>query len=124
MEIIVHSETADGRPGNGGVCIILHKILGCKVKGYLKCSERIILVSIDTRPTTTVIIQVYMLTTNEDEEETETMYDELNNIIEKVKSEVNVIILGHWNAIVGEGNEEGIVGRYGLGGKGKPEVIG
>jgi hypothetical protein len=35
--------------------------------------------------------------------------------MENMKKNYNLIILGDWNAIVGEGQEEEAVGKYGLG---------
>jgi hypothetical protein len=42
------------------------------------------------------------------------MYEELNNLINAVKGEENLIILGDFNAGIGEGRESYIVGKYGL----------
>jgi len=54
-----------------------------------------------------------MHTSEEEDDEVERIYEELNDLMEK--GEENLIILGDFNAIVGEGKEKNIVGKYGLG---------
>jgi len=89
--------------------------VGQKIKGYVQYSDRIILVKIDTKPRDTVVIQVYMPTTEKENEEVENIYKELNDLMNTVKGEENLIILGDFNASVGEGRKSYIVGKYGLG---------
>lgn len=112
---VIHSGTQDNRPGYGGVGIVLQRKLGNRVKGFVQYNERLMLVRIETKPKDTVIVQVYMPTTDESEEVVERCYEDLSELIEKIKSEENLIVLGDWNAIVGEGAEGNVVGKYGLG---------
>ncbi|XP_039285273.1 craniofacial development protein 2-like [Nilaparvata lugens] len=112
---IIHSGTADDRPGYGGVGIVLNKKLGNRVKGFVQYNERLISVRIETKPRDTVIVQVYMPTTDEEDEAVEKCYEDINELIGKLKSEENLIVLGDWNATVGEGAEGNTVGKYGLG---------
>ena len=64
----------------------------------------------------TVIIQVYMPTSNHKEEEIDEMYDRIEELIEtKTKGKDYIVVMGDWNAVVGEGREDIVVGRYGLG---------
>lgn len=56
-----------------------------------------------------------MPTTEEEDEEVETIYEELNNLINAIKGEENLNILGDFNASVGEVRESYIIGKYGLG---------
>ena len=93
----------------------MKKAMGLRVAGYVQHSDRIILVKLNTEPNNTIIIQTYMPTTNEDDEEIERMYEHLNHLIEGTRAEDNVIILGDWKATVGEGAERTTVGEYGLG---------
>lgn len=62
-----------------------------------------------------MIIQVYMPTSEDEENEVERIYEELNDLIKTVKGEENLIILGNFNATVGEGQENNTVGKYDLG---------
>lgn len=94
---IIHSGTADNRPGHEVIGVVLHKTLENRVIGYVQLNERIILVTVDTRPNKTVIIELYMPTTEEDER----IYEDPDKLIENVKGEENLIVLGDWNATVG-----------------------
>lgn len=48
----------------------------------MQYSDRIILVKLDTKPIDTVIIQVYMPTSEEDNDEVEIIYEEPNDLID------------------------------------------
>jgi len=112
---IIHTGTAEKRPGIVGVGLIVNKILGEKVKGYIQYNERIIQVRFQTKPNYTIVAQVYMPTTNSSEEELEGVYENLDKLVESVKGEENLIVMGDWNAIVGEEKVKNITGDYGLG---------
>lgn len=55
-----------------------------------------------------------MPTTNSSEEELEEVYENVDKLIENVKGEENLIVMGDWNAIVGEDKVKNITGDYGL----------
>ena len=59
-----------------------------------------------------VIVQIYMPHSGVADEEVEQTYDKIEEIVEKVAC---VILMGGWNAVVGEGEDGRTVGRYGLG---------
>nr|QNU13194.1 fatty acid synthase 3 [Locusta migratoria] len=80
-----------------------------RVNYYDQHSDRIIIVKIDTKPTPTVV-QVYMPTSSAYDEEIEEIYEELKEIIQTVKGEENLIVMGDWNLAVGKGREGKIVG--------------
>ena len=48
-------------------------------------------------------------------EEVEEVYEQLEKLMENVKKNDKLIILGDWNAVVGEGQEGDAVRKYGLG---------
>jgi len=112
---LIHTGTADNNPGLGGVGIIMSKAIGKKVKGFVQYNERIRLVKIETKPKNTIIVQVYMPTSNSSERELEEVYEGIEKVIEKVKGDENLIIMGDWNAVVGEESLGDIIGNYGLG---------
>ena len=74
--------------------------------------DRIVTVKLNTKPAPTNIIQVYAPTT----EEIEKFYNDLQTVTDKVPRREVCIIMGDFNAKVGEGkNKEFGVGPYGLG---------
>ena len=109
---VIHTGSSKG---NAGVGVILNKECGLRVKSYLQVTERIIMVKIEAKPSDLVIIQVYMPTGAYEDEEVEEVYDEIEKLINMTKGKENLIILGDWNAAVGEGAEAKTVGKFGLG---------
>ena len=112
---VIYSGTEEGLTGRKGVGVIMERSVGTRVVGYVQHSDRILLVKINTKPNNTVIIQTYMPTTNDNDEEIERIYEELNDMIDGTLAEDNVIVIGDMNATVGEGAEGATVGKYGLG---------
>ncbi|XP_071439048.1 craniofacial development protein 2-like [Hetaerina americana] len=66
-------------------------------------------------PTDTEIVQVYMPTSSHSEEEKEEVYEQLKEVTGAAKGEENIIVIGYWNAVVGESREGRSVGQFGLG---------
>src|SRR6476469_9786290 len=62
-----------------------------------------------------LIVQAYLPTTDYEDEEVEKVYDQLEEILGKQKGTDNVIVIGDFNAVVGEGKEDRVVGKFGLG---------
>ena len=77
--------------------------------------DRMLLVKIQARPTNIVVIQVYMPTSAHDDSEVELMYEKLEEMIKKQKGTDYLVVMGDWNAVVGEGEPDECVGQYGLG---------
>ena len=83
---------------------------------YQTISDRIILAKYKGRPVDILIIQVYAPTTAADEKEIEQFYEELDNIIKTHnRCRDMLLVIGYYNAKVGEGRENKTVGRHGLG---------
>src|SRR6478609_3792972 len=62
-----------------------------------------------------VIVQAYLPTIDYEDEEVEKLYDQLEDILGKQKGADNVIVIGDFNAVVGESKEDRVVGKFGLG---------
>ena len=98
-----------------GVAIIMERKMAGRVMDIVKVSDRLMMVKMEARPVNLVLIQVYMPTSGCEEEEVEEMYSKLDELLDKQKGTDNVVILGDWNAVVGEGREDKEVGSFGLG---------
>ncbi|XP_067007626.2 craniofacial development protein 2-like [Anabrus simplex] len=56
-----------------------------------------------------------MPTSSADDEEIESMYEVREDLIQYVKGDENLIVMGEWNAVVGQEREVNTVGEFGLG---------
>jgi len=73
------------------------------------------LIKLKTDGNNLAIIQICVLTCGYTDEEVEEVYEQIEEILDTVKSNDNFIILGDWIVVVGEGQEGHAVGKYGLG---------
>ncbi|XP_066998280.2 craniofacial development protein 2-like, partial [Anabrus simplex] len=101
--------------GNAGVGTIMNKKIRQRVSYKDQHSKRIIVVKIDTKPVPTTLVQVHMPTSSADDEEIERIYEEIEDLIQYVKGDENVIVMGDRNAVVGQGREGNTVGEFRLG---------
>jgi len=101
--------------GYTGVGVIMKNDIGHMVKSYCQVSDRIVVVRLDTEPVGTTVISVYMPTSAHKDEEVEEVYDKIEEQLRMVNGDENLIILGDWNAVVGQGKEANIIGSFGLG---------
>jgi hypothetical protein len=108
---------AGGTENQRGVAVLLDEDTAKCVISTEAHGDRILVVKLKGWPTDIVLLQIYMPTTSHDDEEVEVMYDSIDEIIKKVKGTDYLIIMGDWNAVVGEGKEGKCVGDYGLGKK-------
>ena len=97
------------------MAVILDEMFSDRVTKIVQYSDRLILLRIKAEPVDLVIIQVYMPTSEAEEEEIELMYEQIEELIQKEKATDQVIILGDWNAVVGEGRDGNEIGEFGLG---------
>ena len=58
-----------------------------------------------------------MPTTDIDDERIEQMYEKIEKLIKSEKSNEHLIVMGDWNAVVGEEESGNVIGKYGLGRK-------
>jgi len=98
-----------------GVAIMFDEEVAKRITEVEQCSDRLFMVKVSAEPVDMVIIQVYMPTTGHTEEEVEEMYEQIERLINKQKGNINVIVMGDFNASVGEGKDEKVIGEYGLG---------
>jgi len=60
-----------------------------------------------------------MPTSSHGDDEIEEMYEQIDEVIKLSKEKDNLIIMGDWNAVVRETQEQGISGAFGLGKRNK-----
>ena len=107
---------SNGEESQRGVAIILDPRAARTVDKIRYEGDRLLLVKLRGSPTDIVIIQVYMPTTEHKEEEVDQMYERIDEILDtETKGKDYTMIMGDWNAIVGEGKDSKYVGHYGLG---------
>ena len=75
------------------------------------CSDRLMFVKISVKPVDIVLVQVYMPTANQDENEIEKLYEEISEIQhQEGRVQVNAIVKGDFKSVVGGGSTNKVVG--------------
>ena len=92
--------------------ITLDQDIAKTVKGCWTLSERFLLLKIALDLN---IILIYASTLSSSDEDTEQFYEDLEQAGVQCRQQVCLIIMGDFNAKVGEGKEENVVGPHGLG---------
>jgi len=106
-----------GEESKNGVAILLGERVAKCVDKVERQGDRMIVVTVRAHPVNIVIMQVYMPTTTHEEEEVDSIYEMIEEKLENTKGNDYVIVMGDWNASVGEGGHGKCVGEYGLGKK-------
>ena len=86
-----------------GIAIVVHKSILRSVVKKNVCNDRIIALKLEAEPVNILIMEVYMPTSEYEEDEVEKLYDTIEEILEEDgKGDTNNIILGDWNSVVGD----------------------
>ena len=98
-----------------GVLIIVNKrvlnsLLGCSLK-----NDRMISVCPQGKPFNSMVIQVYIPTSNAEEAEVERFHEELQDLVELTPKQDVLFIIGDWNEKVGSQETPGVTGKFGPG---------
>ena len=105
-----------GERAERGVARVVHKSIVRSVVKKIVCNDRIIALKLKAEPVSILIMQVYMPTSEFEDDEVEKLYDTAEeNLEEEGKGDINIIILGDWNSVVGDEPYRNIVGSHGLG---------
>jgi exonuclease III len=103
-----------------GVTIVVHKSIDGSVVKKIVCNDRLIAVNLNAEPVNVLIVQVYMPTSDYEDEEVEELYDRIVDILEEDgKCDINTTIMGDWDSVVGDKSEGNTCGSYGLGNRNK-----
>lgn len=98
-----------------GVGMLIDQSTAKSILGFWQISDRIMLIKLKGQPFNIAVIQVYAPTSEANDEEIADFYEKLDAAKSQCKSQEVVIVMGDFNAKIGEGREEDIVGPYGLG---------
>ena len=83
--------------------------------GYNAVSERLSSICLQAKPMSLTLIQVYAPTSDTDDEESEEVYNCLEELVECTPRKDVVIIMGNFNAKIGHQAVEEVCGNFGLG---------
>jgi len=110
---VIHSGDAESQYR---VAVISDKRTANTVEKIRFEGERLLPVKLKGKPVDMCIIQLYIPTSEHKEEEVDEMYERVEELLD---SETNgkdyTIVMGDFNAVVGEGKEELYIGHYGFG---------
>src|SRR6476661_5613008 len=106
---------AGGPTCQQGVAVIAEAKVAERVTEIDRFGDRIMVVKVKADPVDMVILQAYLLTTDYEDEEVEKLYNQLEEILGKQKGTDNVVVMGDFDAVVGGGGEDRVVGKFGLG---------
>ncbi|XP_055388335.1 craniofacial development protein 2-like [Condylostylus longicornis] len=98
-----------------GVGIIVTEHLAKCVTNFIPLSDRPMLLKINTKPVELNVIQIYEPTAEKDDDEIEGFYCEIESLLKLTKPHEMTIIMGDFNAKIGTGRVNDIVGPFGLG---------
>ena len=98
-----------------GVALITNERVGNAVPGCNLKNNRMISVPFQGKPFNITVIQVYALTSNTEEAEVESFYEDLQDLLKLTPQKDVLFIIGDWNAKVGSQETPGVTGKFGLG---------
>ena len=75
---------------------VQNTVLGCNLK-----NDRMISLHFQSKPFNITVIQVYALTSNAEEAEVESFYEDLQDLLELTPKKDVLFIIGDWNAKLG-----------------------
>ncbi|XP_048483641.1 craniofacial development protein 2-like [Plutella xylostella] len=98
-----------------GVAVMVKRHHKASIINFLPISDRVMLLQIRSQPVNINIVQVYAQTADKSDDTVETFYNEIKDVLQKLKTHECNIVMGDFNAKIGEGSVADIVGGYGLG---------
>jgi len=96
----------------------MYKIIVRSVVKKIVYNDRIIAIKLQAEPINILMMQVYMPTSEHEDDEVEELCDIKEEILkEDGKGDINTIIMGDWNSVVGDESYRNFAGPHGLGRK-------
>lgn len=112
--IMYYSGCNNGEHKNG-VGIMIKKEMRQYVTNFVPYNDRMMLIQLNAHPLNINLIQIYAPTSNSTDNEIEEFYSDLEMLVKNLKKHDVNIIMGDFNAKIGKGKVENIVGNFGLG---------
>ena len=104
-----------GNEHQHGVGFLVKSSVEKCILGFWPVSSRNIMLKVKAKPFDIAIIQTYAPTSSYSDEEIEEHYEEINKMVKEVKSTDVLLIIGDFNAKIGNCKYQDLVGNYGLG---------
>ncbi|XP_008482566.1 craniofacial development protein 2-like [Diaphorina citri] len=111
----IYHSSIDSAGHRYGVAIIVDKEIDQCVTGFIPISDRVMMLSISSTEGVINVIQVYAPTVDKPDEDVEAFYDDIKTVLKTTKRHDITIILGDFNAKVGNIIVDGCTGAFGLG---------
>jgi exonuclease III len=108
---VIHS---GGDENQRGVAIIFDERAAHCITNIKYCIDRLMAVKVKATSVDLVVIQVYMPSSEHTEEEVDEIYEKIEDIMQDEKGNVHTIIMGEFNAVVGEGRDGMEIENYSL----------
>lgn len=106
---------AGGKESQRGVAILLDSEMAKRVMTVVQRNDRLLMVKLQAEPMDIIIMQVYMPTSDHEDSEVDDVYEQLEEMMDEQKGKDYMVVMGDWNAEVGEGRDENEIGEFGLG---------
>jgi exonuclease III len=91
----------------------VHKSIVRRVVKKFVCDDKIIAPNLKAEPVNIFIVQVYMPTSEYEDNKVEEFYDIIEEILEEDrKGETNTIIMRDWNSVIGGKSDRNTVGPH------------
>ena len=104
-----------GEDHQSGVGVIMKNSIAKSLLGYWPISDRVMLVKLQGKPFNINLIQVYAPTKEYSEDINEAFYEQVETAFKYIKNKEYTIVMGDFNAKVGNKKHKDIIGSYGLG---------
>ena len=108
-----------GKKGEQGVAIVLNKRWAHGFRAFRAVSTRVCAIDVDIGIHKVRFVSIYMPHGGYDDDDVEEVYSQLDRLITSAEdSNRQCVLMGDWNAVVGQhqpGDKDGTVGAYGIG---------